>query len=141
MKVILLEENRVADVSDGYARNYLFPQKLAILATDVNLARFEKKRQEKQSEIEQNKKEAQEIAAKLESAEVIIKAEAGEEGKLFGSVTTQNVAEAVSSAFGVTVDKRKINLNQQIKTVGNYTATIKLHFEVNAHLKIKVEKL
>ncbi|MBI5701092.1 50S ribosomal protein L9 [Candidatus Saganbacteria bacterium] len=140
MKVILIEENRVADVADGFARNFLFPRKLAILATTVNLSKFEKKMQGKTEEIAAQKKAAQEISDKIMAAEVMIKVDASEEGKLFGSVTNQDVINAVKDQFGVELDRRNVNLNEHIKMIGEYVASVKLHHEVTAHLKIKVEK-
>lgn len=140
MKVILFEENRVAEVSDGHARNFLFPKKLAILATPVNLAKFEKKAKEREAEIAEQVKAAQETSALLSLNEIIIKADASEEGKLFGSVTPQDVIDAIKGSFGLELDKKKVNLNEHIKTLGNYTAAIKLHHKVTAHIKIKVEK-
>ncbi len=140
MKVILLEENRIENVSDGYARNYLFPKKLAVLATPVNLTRFEKRIQEKQAEMEALKRTAEDLAGKLSSLTVVIKAEAGEEGKLFGSITTQDVVSALQDQQGIEIDKKKVNLNEHIGALGEYFASVKLHHDVVAHLKIKVEK-
>ena len=140
MKVILLDENRVAEVSEGHARNYLFPQKLAILATPVNMAKFEKRLTEKAAEIAEQKKSAQALAEKLASFVVGIKAEAGEEGKLFGSVTSQDIVEAIKEQQGLEIDKKKVNLNEHIGSVGEYSASVKLHHEVVGHIKINVEK-
>lgn len=141
MKVIILEEDRIADVADGYARNYLFPKKLAILATPLNIEKFEKRLKERSEELLQKKKIAQELADKLSSVEVLIKAEAGEEGKLFGSITIQDVINAVKQQLGIELDKRKVNLNEHIKMVGTYIVIAKLHHEVNANIKLKVERL
>ena len=136
-----MEENRVEEVKEGYARNYLFPQKKAVLATSVNLQKLEKKRETIEAEISARKKEAEEIAKQLEGKELVIKAEAGEEGKLFGSVTTQKVEEEINSQFGISLNKKDINLNEHIGKLGNYTATAKIYHSINAHIKIKVEKL
>src|SRR3989339_98454 len=114
MKVILLEENRVTDVADGYARNYLFPQK---------------------------KKEAEELAKQIEGKSLVIKAETGEEGKLFGSVTVQDIVDEMKKQHGIDLDKKKVNLNDHIKTLGEYSASVKFHHAVIAHIKIVVEKL
>ena len=140
MKVILLEENRVAEVSDGHARNFLFPKKLAIDATPLNLKRFEKRLKEKESEIAAQKVAAKELGAKLSALTVTILAEAGEEGKLFGSVTNQDVVDAIKDQHGVELEKRKVNLNEHVGALGEYSASIKLLHEVVAHLKVKVEK-
>ncbi len=139
MKVILLEENRIADVSDGYARNHLFPKKMAVLATEVNIAKFEKVMKEREKEIAAQRQAAEEIAKKLEDKTIIVKADVGEEGKLFGTVTAQDIVLAVMEQLGIEIDKKKVNLNDHIKVVGEYSASVKLHFQVTAHLKIKVE--
>lgn len=140
MKVILLEEDRVANVSDGYARNFLLPKGLAIMATEKAMKQMEKRAAANADKREQEKKGAQELAEKLEANPLTIKADAGEEGKLFGSVTAADVANELKSQTGVEVDKRKINLNEHIKTLGEFSATLKLHRDINAHLKIIVEK-
>lgn len=140
MKVVLLEEDRLAQVSDGYARNYLFPKKLAIPATDQAVKHMEKRAEANRQKREDQRKGAMNIADKLSSTTLIVKADAGEEGKLFGSVTAQDVASAIRETLSLEVDKRKINLNQQIKTIGEFSATVKLYHDVNAQLKIKVEK-
>lgn len=140
MKVILFEENRVAEVSDGYARNYLFPKKLAVLATAQNISKFEKKMKDREAELEQKKKDAQDLAKKLETQVIVIKADAGEEGKLFGSVTSSDVIKALAEQAGAQFDKRRVNLNEHIKMLGEYEVSIKLHHDVTAHIKIKVEK-
>ena len=140
MKVILFEEDRVVNVSDGYARNYLLPKGLAAMATEKALKQMEKRAAANADKREQEKRNAQELAEKLEANPLTIKADAGEEGKLFGSVTAADVALELKSAAGVEIDKRKINLNEHIKTLGEFSATLKLHRDVNAHLKIIVEK-
>jgi len=140
MKVILFEEDRVVNVSDGYARNYLLPKGLAAMATEKALKQMEKRAAANADKREQEKKQAQELAEKLEANPLTIKADAGEEGKLFGSVTAADVALELKSTAGVEIDKRKINLNEHIKTLGEFSATLKLHRDVNAHLKIIVEK-
>lgn len=140
MKVILLEEDRVANVSDGYARNFLLPKGLAVMATEKAMKQMEKRAAANAEKRDQEKKSAQELAEKLEATPLTIKADAGEEGKLFGSVTAADVANELKSQTGVEVDKRKINLNEHIKTLGEFSATLKLHRDVNAHLKIIVEK-
>lgn len=140
MKVILFEENRVAEVSDGHARNYLLPKKLAILATPQNLKRFEKIQVERSKEIAEQKVHAEELRNKLESKELVVKADAGEEGKLFGTITSKDVVSEVKNQFGIELEKKKVNLNEHIKTLGEFSASAKLHHEVTAHIKIRVEK-
>lgn len=140
MKVILFEENRIIEVSSGHARNFLFPKKLAVLATPENLVKFEKKMKAREAELETLKQAAKDLADKLESRELVIAAEAGEEDKLFGTVTTHDVVDAVAEQFGIELDRRKVNLNEHIKKLGEFSASIKLLHGVIAHLKIKVEK-
>lgn len=140
MKVILLEEDRVANVSDGFARNYLLPKGLAVMATPKAVTQMEKRAEANKQKREDEKKLANELSEKLSAEPLIIKADAGEEGKLFGSVTNQDVIAAVKEKHGLELEKRKVNLNEHIKTLGEFSATVKLHRDVNAHLKIIVEK-
>jgi len=140
MKVIILEEDRVANVSDGYARNFLLPKKLAVLATPEAMKQMGKRAEANRQKREEKIKKMEELAAKLASKEIIIRADAGEEGKLFGSVTSADVAAGIFNTFGEEIDKRKINLNEHIKMLGEYVASVKLHTDVVAHLKIRVEK-
>lgn len=128
------------EVADGYARNFLFPKKLAIPATPEALKQMERRAEANRKMREEEKQQAQALAEKLEAAEIVIRADTSEEGKLFGSVTTQDVASAIFEAHNLEVDKRKINLNEHIKTLGEYSATVKLHSQVNAQLKLRVEK-
>ncbi|MBU0573470.1 MAG: 50S ribosomal protein L9 [Candidatus Margulisbacteria bacterium] len=139
MKVVLYEENRVMEVADGYARNYLFPKKLAAPATEANLAAFEKQKAKRQAVIDSNKAAAKEMAEKLEAAKVVIKADAGEEGKLFGSVTSLDIAQAIKDLLGLEIDKRKIIMDGHIKVVGESEVSVKLFPEVSARVKVVVE--
>lgn len=138
MKVIILEDERVENVSDGYARNYLLPRKLAVPATPQAVAAAEKRREKKKAEMEQKKAEMQQLADKLSALEIEIPADAGEEGKLFGSITAADIAEAVKSAAGVEIDKKKIEIADPIKALGEHQASVKLFPEVKATLKIKI---
>ena len=140
MKIILLEEDKVLNVSDGYARNYLLPKKLAIPATPEAIKQMEKRAEANRQKREEQLAQAKAQADKLSSKEIVIKADAGEEGKLFGTVTNSDVAKAIHETFGEEIDKRKINVNEHIKMIGEYTASVKVHSEVVAHLKIRVEK-
>ena len=106
MKVIFLEDDRIEAVSDGYARNYLLPRKLAVLATPGALAAVEKRRDKSKAELEKQKGEMQTLAEKLSAFEIVIEADAGEGGKLFGSVTSSDIAEAVRKTFGVELDRK-----------------------------------
>jgi large subunit ribosomal protein L9 len=145
MKVILLKEvpdlgdsDNLVEVAEGYARNYLFPRKLAVLATPKAIAEQEKRTDEREKQQAAKRAELEALAKKITELEVIISADAGEGGKLFGSVTTQDVARELSKAIGTEIDKRKVVLGETIKLVGEYPALVKLYREINAHLKIKV---
>ena len=147
MKVILLQDvkgkgkkGQMLEVSDGYARNFMLPKKMAIEATPdaINTMRMNDKAT--QERIAREKAEALATSKKLREMTVIVKAKGGGAGRLFGSVTNAEVAEALAKQ-GVKLDKRKIVLSETIKNVGTYTATCKLGYEITAPLTVKVEEL
>ena len=138
MKVIILEDDSIENVSDGYARNYLFPKKLAISATPAAVAALGKRQEKKKTEIEKKRQEMQTLADKLSATEVVITADVGEGGKLFGSVTTTDLVKAVKQTVGIDLDKRRIEIKEPLKTVGDYLVNIKLFKGVAASLKVKV---
>ena len=146
MKVILLQDvkgkgkkGQMLEVSDGYARNFMLPKKLAIEATPdaINTMRMNDKAT--QERIAREKAEALATSKKLREMTVIVKAKGGGAGRLFGSVTNAEVAEALAKQ-GIKLDKRKIVLNETIKSVGTYTATCKLGYEISAPLTVKIEE-
>ncbi|HTG00950.1 MAG TPA: 50S ribosomal protein L9 [Nitrospirota bacterium] len=144
MQVILREDidklGKIGDlikVADGYARNYLVPKKKAIEATPKNLHAMEHAKKMVADRLRKLKKEATAEADKMKGLAVLIKAKTGEEGKLFGSVTSMDIADAVK-AQGVEIDKRKIVLDEPIKRVGEYTVTVKLHSDITADIKVTV---
>ena len=146
MKVILLQDvkgkgkkGQMLEVSDGYARNFMLPKKLAIEATAdaINTMRMNDKAT--QERIAREKAEALDTANKLRAMTVIVKAKGGGAGRLFGSVTNAEIADALAKQ-GVKLDKRKIVLNETIKNVGTYTATCKLGYEITAPLTVKIEE-
>jgi large subunit ribosomal protein L9 len=144
MQVILREDvdnlGKIGDlvkVKDGYARNFLVPSKKAIEATPKNLKAMEHARKMVSDRIRTLKKTASADADRIKSLAITIKAKVGEEGKLFGSVTTMDIAEAML-AQGVTIDKRKITLEEPIKRTGEFTVPVKLHTDVVADLKVTV---
>ena len=148
MKVILLEDvkgtgkkNQLVNVSDGYARNFLFPKKVALEATTDNLKKLDDLNKslalKKKNEIEEAKSEAK----KIEGLLLIIKAKAGETGKIFGGITTANISEELEKVLKIKVDKKKIVLADNIKVLGNYNVTVKLYEGVSATLKIQVEQM
>ena len=147
MKVILLQnvkgkgkKGQMLEVSDGYARNYMLPRKIAIEATAdaVNTMRMNDKAT--QERIAKEKAEALEISKKLRELTVVVTAKGGGSGRLFGSITNAEVADALEKKTGIKLDKRKIVLNETIKTVGTYTATCKLGYEITAPLTVKIEE-
>ena len=147
MKVILLQDvkgkgkkGQMLEVSDGYARNFMLPKKMAIEATPdaINTMRMNDKAT--QERIAKEKAEALATSKKLREMTVVVKAKGGGAGRLFGSVTNAEIADALAKQ-GVKLDKRKIVLNETIKSVGTYTATCKLGYEITAPLTVKIEEL
>jgi len=129
----------VVKVKPGYARNYLIPKGIAYLATEANKRRLENDLKQQTWRQAKDKKMAEELAKKLESVSCTITVQVGEEDKLFGSVTSQNIADALK-AQGYEVDKRKIQLDEPIKSLGIYSVPVKLHSEVEATVKVWVVK-
>ena len=147
MKVILLQDIRgkgkkgqMLEVSDGYARNYMLPRKLAVEATPdaVNTMRMNDKAT--QERIAREKAEAMEISRKLRGMTLTVTAKGGGAGRLFGSVTNQEIADALEKN-GIKLDKRKIAIADPIKSVGTYTVTCKLGYEISAPLMVKIEEV
>lgn len=132
------EKNEVVEVADGHARNYLIPKGLAVAVTEAELAKLKEKKKAKQRKKQQKLEEAKEKAAKLEDTILETSVKAGETGKLFGSVTTNDIAEAIEEETGVKVDKRKVELEDNIKTLGTKKVEINLHKDVSATVKVKV---
>jgi large subunit ribosomal protein L9 len=124
-------------VKPGYARNFLLPKGLAYEATAGNKKRIEGEQRAQQAKLSAEKAGAQEFAAKLGEVKLSIAAKAGEEGKLFGSVTSQEIADLLA-AQGHEVDKRKIELEQPIRQLGHHTVTVRLHPEVHAEVHVDV---
>lgn len=146
MKVLLQADveslgnaGEIVNVSDGYARNFLIPKKLAVVADEKNLRVFEHLKRQTEEKIKKIKKQAESIAEKLANITLTISAKAGEEGKLFGSITSMNIAEELKKQ-GFTIDRKKIILEQPLKMVGNYEVKIKLEGNVTANLKVSVVK-
>ena len=143
MKVILLQDvkgtgkkGQTIEASDGHARNFLIPRKLAVEATKGNMAQLEGQQRKAASKLQQEIEDAQALAAKIREAEIKIPVKVGEGGKMFGSISNKEIAEALQKQ-GILVDKKRIVV-QPIKTTGEHTANIKLHPQVNAPLKIEV---
>ena len=145
MKVILLcdvkgqgKKDQIINVSDGYARNFLFPQKKAIPADAKATSELKSKEESKQFKINEEKKAAEALAEKISKVTVDIKMEHGADGRLYGSVTAKDIASELQKAINVEVDKRKILLQDPIKAYGNYSIEIKLLTDVIATFTVKV---
>ncbi|OUS76314.1 50S ribosomal protein L9 [Paenibacillus sp. MY03] len=143
MKVIFLQDvkgqgkkGEVKDLSEGYVRNFLLPKGLAKAASDGNLKTLEVQNASETKRKAKEKEDAQALAKKLEEMTVVVKAKAGEGGRLFGAVTSKQVAEALAG-LGVKIDKRKIELEDPIRTLGMTQVPVKLHPEVKAKLNVQ----
>lgn len=144
MKVILLEDvkgkgkkGELCNVSDGYARNFLFPKNLAIAADDAALGELKSKEQAKQHHKSEEIAAAKAVAQSLNGKTVVIKAKAGASGKLFGSVTSKEIAAQIKESLGIEVDRKKMAV-ADIKNFGEYSAEIKLYTGISAVITVKV---
>jgi large subunit ribosomal protein L9 len=146
MKVILLDDvtkvgrrGEVRDVSDGYARNFLIPKKLALSATAGNLKNLGHIQKQQEAKADRVKGDAEALRARIEAVAYEERRQASEEGKLFGSVTSQHIAEFLGR-HGFTIERRRIHLDEPIKTLGESSVAIRLHPEVTAQLKVTVTR-
>lgn len=147
MKVILLcdvkgqgKKDEIVNVSDGYARNFLFPQKKAVPADAKATNELKNKEAAQQYRIEEDKKAARILAEKINGKEIDIKMGHGQDGRLYGSVTSKDIAEQLSLMIGETVDKRKIVLKDNIKAYGNYSVEIKILGDIGAKFTVLVHE-
>ena len=145
MKVILLDnikgvgkKDEVINASDGYARNFLFPKKLAVEANNENMSKLKAKKQSEQYKKDVNKENAEKIAKKLDDITLTIKVKAGENGKIFGGVTSKEISEGLKKQYKIDIDKKKIILNENIKNLGSFDISMKLFEGVTGKLKVKV---
>lgn len=145
MKVILLDnikgvgkKDEIINASDGYARNYLLPKKLAVEANAENMSKLNNKKEANSYKKDLEKQAADEIAKKLKGILLKIKVKAGENGKIFGGVTAKEISDNLKNQYQIDVDKKKIELKEQIKTLGSFSVTIKLYEGVVGNLKIEV---
>lgn len=145
MKVIFLQDvkgsgkkGELKNVADGYARNMLFPKGYAVEATPENLSKLKGQQSSAQHKIDLEIQAAKEAAEKLRGKKVNITAKAGAKGKLFGSVTSGNVAEAIENQIGLKIDKKKIALSSDIKNFGSYNAVIKLYNGISEKIDVEV---
>ena len=144
MKVILIEDHDtlgikgdVVDVKPGYGQNYLIPQQIAVVATPSALKRYQEERRQAAHKIEAARGNAEKLAEKLNDVEVLIPVQTGEENRIFGSITTQQIADELK-AQGFDIDRRKITMSEDVRVTGVYPATIRLHPELTAEVKVKV---
>lgn len=145
MKVILKadikgvgKKDQVINASDGYARNYLFPKNLAVEANNSNMSKLQAKNDANQYRKDQEKEAAKELAKQIEQIALKIQVKAGENGKIFGGVSSKEIADNLEKQHGIKVDKKKINLKETIKTLGTQTIEIKLFEGVTGKLKVSV---
>ena len=146
MKVILLQDVKakgkkgdLVNVSDGYARNFLFPKNLAVEADNAALSEMKSRQAAAQHHIEEEIAAAKAVAAKLDGKTVTLKAKAGASGRLFGSITSKEIAEEINRAFSVNIDKKKLSV-ADIKNFGEYSAEVKLYKGISAKVNVKVEE-
>ena len=145
MKLILTQDvkgqgkkDQVIDVSDGYARNFLLPRGLAVPADAKSMSEIKSREESRLHKIETEKAAAKEIAAKLEKITVKIIGQAGADGRLYGSVTAKDIAEALEKQHGIVIDRRKLTLSENIKTFGTYNTEVKLYTEITGKVKVTV---
>ena len=147
MKVILLEDvktlgkkGEIVTVNDGYARNFILPKKLGLEATGKNLNDLKLQRAHEEKRAKELLEAAQESARSLEGKAVVIKMKAGEGGKLFGSVSSKEIAAAYKEQHGLEIDKKKIQLSDPIRAFGSFEVSVKLHPQVTGTLKVNVQE-
>ena len=145
MKVILLDnikgvgkKDEIINASDGYARNFLLPKKLAVEANSANMSKLKAKQDSNQYRKNVEKEDAQKVAEKLKGILLKISVKAGENGKIFGSITSKEIAENLKTQYQIEVDKKKIELKEPIKTLGSFTVQIRLYEGVIGNLKIQM---
>lgn len=145
MKVILLQDvpkvgkkDQVLEVKEGYARNFLFTKKLAVEATPANMKELQRQEKIRADKAAEQKAEAVALGKQLKNTTVTIQTKCGAGGKLFGAVTNKEIAEQLEKSTGIKIDKRKINLEENIKTLGTYRPLVKLHPDVHVELTVKI---
>lgn len=144
MKIILKEDvpnlgkaGQIIVVKDGYARNFLFPKGLALLADEKNMKLLERQKKKFEEEAKKKRQDAESIAQRLYETQLIIKAKAGEDQKLFGSVTSKDIAEALEKE-GFSIDKKQVNIVEPIKRLGEYEVDVKLDANIVAKVKVNI---
>ncbi|MGM9992607.1 MAG: 50S ribosomal protein L9 [Candidatus Bruticola sp.] len=147
MQVILLKDvpkvgkkGELHNVADGYGRNFLVARGFAEIASEGRLRAAEKEKKDREAQAQREEEAAKAQAERLQSKPLVIKANCGAQDKLFGSITAQDIAEAVAAQFNENIDKKNIKLDEPIRKIGNSVVVIKLHSKVKANLKVTVEK-
>lgn len=145
MKVVLLQDvksqgkkDQIIEVSEGYARNFLFPKKLAVIADAKAINDIKSKQSSEMHRIEVEKAKAKELAEKLGSSSVKIVGSAGADGRFYGAITSKDISEAIKAQLGLDIDKRKIELQSQIKAFGTYKVDVKLYTGIVGKLSVQV---
>ena len=145
MKVLLLadvkgqgKKDQIVEVSDGYARNFLFPKKLAVAADNKVMSEAKSKEEAKQFKLKEEKAAAKALAEKLATLTVKITASSGADGRLYGSVTSKDIAEALLKQHKIELDKRKLVLSENIKSYGTYEIEVKVYPEISTKMKVSV---
>lgn len=148
MKVILTQnvpgtgkKGEVLNVSDGFARNYLLPRGWAVEAKESAVRDIERKNAIEKKKEEERRAEAQELADSLKDKVIVVRAKAGEKGRLYGSVTNQEVTEALNEQYGLSIEKRKVELSDNIRTLGDYEAQVTVYSGIKAPMKVSIEQL
>ena len=147
MKVILLQDvkgtgkkNEVKEVSDGYARNFLLPKKLAVPADNTNMKELNEKNKSIENKAQKEYEAAVELGKRMEELNVVIYSKAGDGGRLFGSITSKDIAEQIKKQHNIEVDKRKITLDEPIRVLGSRFVDIKIHQKVTTRLRVDVKE-
>ena len=147
MKVILLQDvkgtgkkNEVKEVSDGYARNFLLPKKLAVPADNTNMKELNEKNKSIENKAQKEYEAAVELGKRMEELNVVIYSKAGDGGRLFGSITSKDIAEQIKKQHNIEVDKRKITLDEPIRVLGSRFVDIKIHQKVTTKIRVDVKE-
>ena len=146
MRVILTEDlkgkgkkGEMINVAGGYARNYLIPRGLAVEATESNIRDLDRIKQAEAKRKERERGQAEDLASRLAEVGIVLKARAGEKGRLFGSITNKDIADALSKVVGEEIDKKKVELEEPIRALGEYTVNVRLYAGVSQAIKVTVE--
>ncbi len=147
MKVILLKDvkgtgkkGEMKEVSDGYARNFLLPKKMAVVANNTSVKELDEKNKAQENKAQKEYEAAVELGKKIEELNVVIYTKAGEGGRLFGSITSKDIAEQIKKQHNIDVDKRKVHLSEPIRVLGSTVVDIKIHQKVTTKIRVDVKE-